>query len=330
MSFPLLEVVNMSVHLSDHGGTQVPIVRNLSLRLDWGESLGIVGESGSGKSVTLQAIRRTLGEQFSVSGQVLFDRHDVYDMPPNALRSWHQTAVGMIYQDARAAMNPVRRIGDFITETLRTRMPKAEAARRASNQLREVGIRDPERRMDQYPHELSGGLLQRVMIASVLLDEPSVILADEPTTALDVTTQEEVMAILDGLRRERDMAFILVTHDLDLAAAVSDRVATFYAGQLVELGPARALHDTAVHPYTRALLDSRPALTEKAELRAIPGRPVSAFEVGVGCSFASRCPLRVDRCESMPPVLAEVAGRLVACHLTMESATASGIGDSHD
>ena len=199
----------------------------------------------------------------------------------------------MIFQDPRAHINPVRRIGDFMTEALRTTgsVPVREARSRAVDMLGQVGIEDGERRLHQYPHELSGGMLQRVMIATALLTKPRLLLADEPTTALDVTTQAEVMAILDELRREFGLAMLFITHDLELAAAICDRTAVMYAGQIVEIRSSALLHDDPLHPYTAALAAARPDITQTAHrLHAIPGRPLSAFEAPADeCAFAARC-----------------------------------------
>jgi oligopeptide/dipeptide ABC transporter ATP-binding protein len=237
----------------------------------------------------------------------------------------------MIFQDPRAHINPVRTIGDFLTEAL---LERGESRHRAeavvSGLLSEVGITDAGRRMRQYPHELSGGLLQRVMIAAALAVEPKLLLADEPTTALDVTTQSDVMVNLDTQRRERRLAMLFVTHDLELAAAVCDRIAVMYAGYLVEDSPAAPLHAEALHPYTAGLLASRPSPAARSRrLAAIPGRPLSAFEAGDGCAFASRCPFVVDRCRAERPMLREFASGRVACHRVEElrgrlSAVASG------
>jgi len=317
---PLLEVRDLAVDHVD-GNHRTPILRGLSFDLQPAEALGIVGESGSGKSVTLQAIRRTLPRALRATGSITVDGQDVFAMGASRLRTWHSSGVAMIHQDPRAAINPVRTIGDFLTETLRRRLSKNEAVQRALKQLRAVGIANAESRLEQFPHELSGGLLQRVMIASALLDEPDLIMADEPTTALDVTTQQEVMAIIDELRRERGMAMILVTHDLDLAAAVTDRVATFYAGSLVEMGESNDLHRNVLHPYTRGLLDSRPSVTAREELRPIPGRPARASEVGPGCAFVARCPLAISVCETHAPPLVPESGRFVACHRVAEIAS---------
>ncbi len=228
----------------------------------------------------------------------------------------HRGEVSVVFQDPRAHINPMRRIGDFMTEALRTNggVAAAEAARRAVALLEEVGIADGERRLRQYPHELSGGLLQRVMIATALLTEPRLLLADEPTTALDVTTQAEVMAILDELRHERGLALLFITHDLELASAVCDRTAVMYAGQIVETRPSSALQDDPLHPYTAALCAARPRIDGDARrLNAIPGRPLSAFEAPTGCSFAPRCPHVQDRCRAAPPQMRDLHGGQVRC-----------------
>jgi peptide/nickel transport system ATP-binding protein len=210
----------------------------------------------------------------------------------------------------------VRRIGDFMTEALRTNqgVSNDDARRRSISLLADVGVPDGERRLRQYPHELSGGLLQRVMIATALLTEPKLLLADEPTTALDVTTQAEVMAILDELRRERGLALLFITHDLDLAGAVCDRTAVMYAGQIVEQQPSATLHAHARHPYTAALVGARPDVASTAtRLTAIPGQPLSAFEAPAGCAFAPRCPLAIDDCRAERPALRLLGGAAVRC-----------------
>ena len=192
--------------------------------------------------------------------------------------------------------------------------PRQEARERALELLASVGIDDGERRMAQFPHQLSGGLLQRIMIAAAMSMRPQLLLADEPTTALDVTTQQEVMAILGEQRVERGLSLVVITHDLDLAAAVTDRIAVMYAGAILEIAPSRNLHHEARHPYTVALMTSRPELGARRRIQTIPGRPVSAFEVGPGCVFAARCPFVVDLCRSERPALRPVDGHEIACH----------------
>jgi oligopeptide/dipeptide ABC transporter ATP-binding protein len=225
--------------------------------------------------------------------------------------------VAMIFQDPRAHINPVRRIGDFMTEALRSvqNVPDAEAERRAVGLLESVGIQDGRRRLRQYPHELSGGLLQRVMIATALLTQPRLLLADEPTTAVDVTTQAEVMAILDDLRREFRLAMLFITHNLELAAAVCDRTAVMYAGQIVEVRASSRLHDDPLHPYTAALAAARPDIAATVDrLAAIRGRPLSAFEAPPdACAFAGRCPHVRDQCLERRPALIELDGGLTRC-----------------
>jgi oligopeptide/dipeptide ABC transporter ATP-binding protein len=214
-------------------------------------------------------------------------------------------------------VNPVRKIGDFMTEALRTNAGVSvdEASERAVALLADVGIEDGRKRLRQYPHELSGGLLQRVMIATALLTDPRLLLADEPTTALDVTTQAEVMAILDGLRREFELALLFITHDLELAAAICDRTMVMYAGQIVEVRASSKLHEEPLHPYTAALGAARPRIDATSErLIAIPGRPLSAFEAPVeACPFVSRCPFAQDVCEQGRPVLEAMDGGLTRC-----------------
>jgi oligopeptide/dipeptide ABC transporter ATP-binding protein len=222
----------------------------------------------------------------------------------------------MVFQDPRAHVNPVRSIGDFMTEALRTNrgVGRREAEQRSVAALGDVGIADGARRLRQYPYELSGGLLQRVMIASALLIEPRLLLADEPTTALDVTTQSDVMAILDELRGERGLALLFITHDLELAGAVCDRTAVMYAGQLVETRASARLHDDPLHPYTASLAAARPSIdAEVQRLAAIPGRPVSAFEAPDGCPFAPRCAYVQDACRADRPALRELDGGSVRC-----------------
>ena len=222
----------------------------------------------------------------------------------------------MIFQDPRAHINPVRRIGDFMTEALRASgVASREAGRRACDMLDQVGIDEGARRLRQYPHELSGGMLQRVMIGAALLTEPRLLLADEPTTALDVTTQAEVMAILDELRRTRGLSLLFITHDLELAAAICDRTAVMYAGQIVEDRSSDRLHDDPLHPYTAALAAARPDIARTRDrLRTIPGRPLSAFEApSSGCAFAARCGHAADGCRSSAVPLTALDGGLTRC-----------------
>jgi oligopeptide/dipeptide ABC transporter ATP-binding protein len=314
MTMALLEIDGLHVRLGKHHRT---ILHDVSLRVDRGEAVGLVGESGSGKSTTASAILRSLGPSAIVKGSIRFDGVEIYDLSTAELRNYHATDVSMIYQDPRAHTNPVRTVGDAVTEALvhGRSMDPQEAWSRAADLLHEVGITDSHRRMRQYPHELSGGMLQRVMIAAALLTEPRLLLADEPTSALDVTTQEDVMAILDEQRHERDLALILITHDLDLAVAMMDRIVVMYAGVVVEVAPSTALPQDAMHPYTAALHAARPGSRTGRRLPTIPGRPVAAYEAGPGCVFASRCPFVEQRCVDERPALRMLDGHRVACHL---------------
>ena len=314
----LVEIRGLTARLPVEGELRT-VLHDVSLTVAAGEALGLVGESGAGKSMTALAIARLLPRGAQTNGSVLFDGRDVLGLGGSDLRGYREE-VAMVFQDPRAHVNPVRRIGDFMTETLRLKgVARAEAAARAAQALRDVGVDDGERRLAQYPHELSGGLLQRVMIATMLLGRPRLVLADEPTTALDVTTQAEVMAILDELRRERGLALLFITHDLDLAAAVCDRTAVMYAGQIFETNAADLLDRDPLHPYTAALAGARPDIAASAHrLAAIPGRPVSAFEAPSGCAFAPRCVLAQEACRAARPPLEPLGAGAVRCRRARE------------
>jgi oligopeptide/dipeptide ABC transporter ATP-binding protein len=310
----LLEVTNLTVRLPVRGELRT-VLRDVSLSIRPGEALGLVGESGSGKSMTARAIDRLLPAGASTSGSVLFNDQNVLGATGQDLRRY-RAEVAMIFQDPRAHTNPVRRIGDFMTEALRSRgVPKGEATDRAVDMLEQVGIGRGPAVMRQYPHELSGGMLQRVMIGAALLTSPKLLLADEPTTALDVTIQAEVMAIMDELRRELGLAMLFITHDLELAAAICDRTAVMYAGQIVETRTSDRLHGDPLHPYTAALSGARPDVTRTLpRLRAIPGQPLSAFEAPQGsCAFAPRCAHAGDSCLAQEPDLIPLDGGLTRC-----------------
>jgi oligopeptide/dipeptide ABC transporter ATP-binding protein len=314
---PLLQVEGLHVDLP-MGGVPRTVIHDVSLSVHAGEALGLVGESGSGKSMTLRAIVRLLPAGARVDGVVRLDGAAVHELDAKALRRLRSHDVAVIHQDPRAHINPVRTVGDFLTEGLVTTqgVRRREAEDRVVAILDEVGVDGARRRLRQRPHELSGGLLQRVMIAAALASGARLILADEPTTALDVTTQEEVVAILDEQRRGRGLALVFVTHDLELAAAVCDRTAVMYAGSIVEEATSAALHEHAAHPYTVALLGARPGFGHAdGRLRTIPGRPLSAFEAPDGCAFADRCPQVFARCRAERPVLRPVPGGVAACHV---------------
>jgi oligopeptide/dipeptide ABC transporter ATP-binding protein len=312
---PLLELDSVTVWL-EVDGVRRAVLREVSFAVRPGEALGLVGESGSGKSMTARAIGRLLPRGADVAGAIRFSGRDVGTLAGADLRQY-RNQVAMIFQDPRAHINPVRRIGDYMTEALRANfaVPAARARQRAVDMLGRVGITDGERRLRQYPHQLSGGMLQRVMIAAALLTQPRLLLADEPTTALDVTTQAEVMAILDDLRHRLGLAMVFITHDLELAAAICDRTAVMYAGQIVEVNTSSRLHDDPLHPYTAALAAARPDIAQRAaRLPAIPGRPLSAFEAPAGeCAFAPRCAYARPSCTATAPWPAQLGEGVSRC-----------------
>jgi oligopeptide/dipeptide ABC transporter ATP-binding protein len=320
VSAPLLELEQ--VRLAVPAGRALrELLCGVSLTIAPGEAVGLVGESGSGKSMTARTIVRMLPRGARVHGAVRLGGRDVLALDGRALRALRAQDVAIVFQDPRAHMNPVRTIGDFLTEALvHVRdVPREQAERRVLGLLRETGIRDPERRLRQYPHELSGGLLQRVAIAAALAAEPRLVIADEPTTALDVTTQSDVMAVLDELRAERGLALLFITHDLDLAAAVCDRTAVMYAGRIVEDRASARLQEDPLHPYSAALIASRPAVEgASGRLAAIGGRPAAAWEAPAGCAFADRCPHVEPACRAAEPPLAPLDGSLVRCRRAAE------------
>ncbi|HEV7260427.1 MAG TPA: ABC transporter ATP-binding protein [Bosea sp. (in: a-proteobacteria)] len=313
----LLDIRNLVVELPV-GRELRRIVADVSLGIREGESLALVGESGSGKSMTTKAITRTLPDGAQVSGEVLFDGKLVGAMSKRELETYRREQIGLIYQDPRAHINPVRRIEDFLLEGLLLfdRRPRAELRRVISDLLAEVGIADPDRCLKSYPHQLSGGMLQRVAIAAALSTEPRLLLADEPTTALDVTTQAEVAQLLKQLQARRGLAVLFITHDLDLAAQICDRTAVMYAGRIVEMQPSRTLYASPAHPYTRGLLQSRPSVDRRYErLPTLPGSPTPAYEAPAGCPFAPRCADRMPVCSTYVPHLTRHGLAELACHL---------------
>ena len=315
MSSTLLEIEDLCMDVADGEGWR-PLLRGVNLRIGIGEVVSVVGESGSGKSITARAVLGMLPAGARTSGSVRFSGFSVLDAEAEELRTYRGRRVAMIFQDPRAHVNPVRRIGDYLTEAARSvgGMGRGPARARAVELLEAVRIEEPKRIMDRFPHELSGGMLQRVMIAGALMGEPEMLLADEPTTALDVTTQAEVMAILAGLRTEFDLAMMFITHDLELAAATADHTAVMYAGRIVEQQPSALLHAHPLHPYTVGLLRSRPSLEgEPRRLLAIEGVPAAASEVESGCSFAPRCEFAQDRCWTEDPELLRREQEEVAC-----------------
>jgi oligopeptide/dipeptide ABC transporter ATP-binding protein len=321
----LLDVRDLHVRFRMLDGT-IFAVNGVSLHLDPGETLGLVGESGSGKSVTSLALMRLLPPQpaAEVSGEIVFDGLDLAGLAEKQMRSMRGRDIAMVFQDPMTSLNPVLRIGEQIEETIRAhREIDADGAKaRAAELLRLVGIADPGRQLDRYPHEFSGGMRQRVMIAMALALEPKLLIADEPTTALDVTIQAQVLELLKRLTAETGTAVILITHDLGVVARMTRRVAVMYAGKVVESAPTGELFANPRHPYTVGLLHSIPRLDgEVGALRPIAGSPPDLRTEPKGCPFAPRCAWRLDACwERMPDLVPpgsgndSAVGHLVACH----------------
>ncbi|MGH3580570.1 MAG: ABC transporter ATP-binding protein [Mycobacterium sp.] len=302
----MLEVNGLTVSFATDGGV-VSAVDGVSFGLDRGEILAIVGESGSGKSVTAQTLLGlTRAPNATIGGSVRFDGIDLNDLDDDGWRSIRGERIAMIFQDPMTSLNPVYRVGDQLTEMIRAHrdVSKKEARDLAVELLKSVGIPNPERRVRDYPHEFSGGMRQRVMIAMALSLDPDVLIADEPTTALDVTVQAQILALLARLNEERSLAVVLITHDLGVVAEVADRVAVMYAGQIVEQVTLDELFYDPQHPYTWGLLGSLPRLDQPnpERLAQIAGAPPSLNDLPVGCRFAARCPHVFDKCAEPPPL----------------------------
>ena len=317
MSTPVLQVEDLHVEVPTRRGL-LHAVRGVSFSVAPGEALGLVGESGCGKSLTLRALLDLLPHPARlVGGRVLIDGVDVTGLDRKERRRMVSGAVSMVFQDSMTALNPLMRIGDQIAEAPQARLgySRQSARTRALELMRQVGIPDPERRSRAYPHELSGGLRQRVVIAIALSCEPRLLLCDEPTTALDVTIQAQVLELLRGLRRDGDLAMLLVTHDLAVVSETCDRLAVMYAGRIVEDGSIGELVLDPRHPYTFSLLRSVPdPEVVRQRLLTIAGAPPDLVDAVTGCPFAPRCPFVQDDCRSGEPELLGVAtGRHSAC-----------------
>ncbi len=315
----LLEVDDFRTQFDTPGGL-VKAVDGVSFTLDRGKTLGIVGESGSGKTVLSRSIMGLLtGKNVIRTGSATYNGQELVGAPRDEMRALWGTEMAMVFQDPMTSLNPVLKIGRQITEGLRYHLdvPKDEAHQQALQLLDSVGIPDPKRRIGQYPHELSGGMRQRVTIAIALACGPKLLFADEPTTALDVTVQAQILNLLAQQQRERHMAMILVTHDLGVVAGRTDEIAVMYAGQIVEKAPTRTLFSEVRMPYTEALLRSIPKLEDPSHtrLQIIGGRPPDLVNPPSGCRFAPRCPYAQPKChaEAPPLVEAETPGHLYRC-----------------
>ena len=323
MAEPLLAVEDLCVQFRTDQGV-VKAADGVSYSVWPEEVLGIVGESGSGKTVSALSILRLLPRTAKVSGKVCFRGKDLLSMPDAELRAVRGDRISVIFQDALAALNPLHRVGNQVAEAIRIHHPKRpsdEVRRRAVELLGLVGIPTPEARARQFPHELSGGMRQRVMIAMAMANDPDVLIADEPTTALDVTTQAQVLELLKDVRRRTHSALILITHDFGVVAGVADRVAVMYAGRVVESGTVDQVLLEPAHPYTRGLLASMPRLEQEHDrLTRIPGQPPSLIDVPSGCPFHPRCPYAKlpDPCAASVPEMRTVElegpAHPAACH----------------
>ena len=311
---PLAELDDLRVRFGT-GTESVEAVRGVSLHVMPGEVLCLLGESGSGKSVSMRALMRLLPPQARIEGGVRVDGKDVTKLSGKALRDLRGGAAAMVFQEPMTALDPVYTVGQQIGESVLRHLggTRAAARARALEVLELVRVPDAARRLDAYPHQLSGGLRQRVVIAMALACRPRLLLADEPTTALDATVQIQILVLLRGLQRELGMGMVIVTHDLGVAAEVADRVAVMYAGQIVEQGSVRDVMRTPQHPYTQGLLDS--VVREGgAEIRAIPGAPPDMRRPPAGCAFAPRCPSVIEGClTGMPAERTVGAGRSARC-----------------
>ncbi|MFI5112268.1 MAG: ABC transporter ATP-binding protein [Terriglobales bacterium] len=339
---PLLALDRLKVSFPTRDGQGLlAAVREVSLTLAPGEVLGLVGESGSGKSATALAIMRLLPTEARVEGDLRLDGRDLLSASDDQMRDIRGARMAMIFQEPMTALNPVMRVGDQIAEAVLAHKPvggrwsprlgsgqalvDGQAARRVTKSqartlaveaMHEVGIPDPERRSRDYPHQLSGGMRQRVMIAMAIVNRPQLLIADEPTTALDVTIQAQILDLLADLRRKFNLAMLFISHDLAVVSQVCDRVAVMYAGSIVELGPARDVFASAAHPYTRGLLLSAPTLhTDRSRaLQTIEGTVPSLTALPPGCAFEPRCGFRIPDCNRALPPLVEIApGHLARC-----------------
>jgi oligopeptide/dipeptide ABC transporter ATP-binding protein len=316
----LLTVRGLNVHFATPGG-EVCAVRDLDFSIATGETLGLVGESGSGKSVTSLAILRLLPPQARITGQVVFAGQDLGKLDEAGMREIRGAGIAMIFQEPMTALNPVMRVGDQIAEAVlahrqRAKLSPHQAWQDAMTALRTVALPDPERRARDYPHQLSGGMRQRVMIAMAIVNRPELLIADEPTTALDVTIQAQILELLAELREKFGLAMLFISHDLAVVSQVAQRIGVMYAGSMVEIGSRHDIFAAAAHPYTRGLLQAAPTLaTERGRpLRTIEGAVPPAGLVLPGCAFEPRCEWRQPACvEALPPLLEIAEGHYARC-----------------
>jgi oligopeptide transport system ATP-binding protein len=322
---PVLTVEGMRVTFATERG-MTEAVHDVSFELERGKTLALLGESGSGKSVTALALMGLLGPGAKVTGRADLAGNDLFSVPAHTGRRHRGRRMAMVFQDALDALNPVHSVGAQVAEAIRVHdgTSRRHARRRAIEMLGRVSIPNPRERYSDYPHQFSGGMRQRVVIAMALALEPEVLIADEPTTALDVTVQAQILELLQDIQAEQNMAVLLITHDLGVANDVADRIAVMYAGRLVEVGDAAATFTDPVHPYTTALIASVPGLAPRgARLPVIPGVPPSLRDRPSGCAFHPRCPARIAVCsEELPLLRTGPSGGLAACHLVEKESDA--------
>jgi len=323
MSTPVLSVKDLQTRFNTQDGT-VHAVNGVSFELRRGELLGVVGESGSGKSVTMMSLLKLIPMPPGViaGGEAHFDDVDLVEVDIDDMREIRGGRIGFIFQDPMTSLNPVLTVGRQITESLdlHTDLDRKAKQSRAVQLLEMVGIPDAEQRLKSYPHELSGGMRQRVVIAIALACEPEIIIADEPTTALDVTIQAQIIDQIRELRESLGTAVIWITHDLGVIAGLADRVVVMYGGRIVEVAPVKALYGTPQHPYTQGLLGSLPRMDRDEDLQSIPGTPPNLYNEPTACSFAPRCEHAFDRCTSeMPPLVNVGEEHEVACWFDVEA-----------
>jgi peptide/nickel transport system ATP-binding protein len=334
MSAPLLEIRDLSVSFAGRHGVAFEAVSGVDLTVAAGELHGVVGESGSGKSVSMLAVMGLLSPGARVTGSVKLDGRELVGLGERQMRKVRGARIGFIFQDPMTALNPLLTVGDQIAEAIRihsSHASRSQARARAVDLLRMVSIPMPEQRALQYPHEFSGGMRQRAVIAMAMANEPDLLIADEPTTALDVTIQAQIMELLDRLRRERGVGIVLVTHDLGVVAGAARSLSIMYSGRVVERGLVDDVFAAPRHPYTRGLLDSLPQPGARVDrLRAIPGAPPSVGARPAGCAFHPRCSYAVERCRSERPMLRAVGSVTVACHRAEEVVRHGDLlGDQH-
>lgn len=324
---PLLDIRNLNIEFPEPHSVEIkrplPAVRDLSFSISPGEVLGLVGESGSGKSITSLAIMRLLPPQARVSGEILFTENGSGARPlttldDDSMRQLRGSRIAMIFQEPMTALNPVMRVGDQIAEAVvaHQTISKKEARLRAVDAMNNVAIPDPSRRARDYPHQLSGGMRQRIMIAMAIVNRPQLLIADEPTTALDVTIQSQILELLADLRKRFALAMLFISHDLAVVSEVADRVAVMYAGCLVEMGGMKDIFQRPAHPYTRGLLRAVPDLkTDRSRpLQTIEGTVPALQNLPVGCAFEPRCDSRIPECSrTLPPLVEVAAGHWARC-----------------